>query len=214
MKNDKIPRTGKRRLSELADHHLWAKVTRTVTPIAPTAPIARDPAAAAGQDRPQSSPAAIRPAELAPASSPAALAGAAPAAPALRLTGLDRRTRQKLTRGKVDIDARVDLHGLGAEQARIRLRRFLLASRAEGAVTVLVITGKGPSPYARHTLHGASDYHVPERRGLLRRLVPAWLEETEFAEMVAGYQPAHPRHGGGGAYYVRLRRKRRSGAGR
>jgi DNA-nicking Smr family endonuclease len=71
---------------------------------------------------------------------------------------------------------------------------------------VLVITGKGASPYARHTLHTRQVFHTPEREGRLRREVTQWFHEALFRTHVIGYQPAHPRHGGGGAFYVKLRR--------
>jgi DNA-nicking Smr family endonuclease len=73
-----------------------------------------------------------------------------------------------------------------------------------------VITGKGASPFTQHTLHGADHYHAPERQGRLRRLAPEWFHEREFRQHIAGFQPAHPRHGGGGAFYVRLRKKERT----
>ena len=130
------------------------------------------------------------------------------AAEAPALTGLDRRTSQRLTRGLVAYEAKLDLHGTTAEQARGRLQNFLMDARARGNRLVLVVTGKGASPYARHTLHGDSHYHVPERQGRLRRLVSDWFHEPEFRHLVSGFQPAHPRHGGGGAFYVRLRRRR------
>ena len=140
----------------------------------------------------------------------------APIAPALKLpakpstlpplTGLDRRTTQKLSRGKAEIEARLDLHGFSVELARVELRRFLMEARREGLRTILVITGKGESPFARHTLHGKDTWHAPERMGRLRRAVTDWFEEPEFRAHISGFQPAHPRHGGGGAYYVRLRR--------
>lgn len=124
------------------------------------------------------------------------------------ITGLDRRTTQRLTRGQVEIERRLDLHGTGIEMARIRLLGFLRESQAMSARNVLVITGKGDSPYSRHTLHGADHFHAPERAGRLRRLVTEWFHEPEFRSLVAGFQPAHPKHGGGGAYYIRVRRIR------
>lgn len=124
------------------------------------------------------------------------------------ITGLDRRTAQRLTRGQTEIDRRMDLHGTGIEMARVRLHQFLRSAQHEGARTVLVITGKGDSPYARHTLHGAGHFHAPERAGRLRRLVPEWFHEADFRSLVSGFQPAHPKHGGGGAFYVRIRRIR------
>jgi DNA-nicking Smr family endonuclease len=122
------------------------------------------------------------------------------------LAAFDRRTAQKLNRGQSEPDARLDLHGEGVETARIKLLHFLASQRHQGSRLVLVITGKGSSPFARHTLHGMSYFHSPEREGRLRREVPLWLHEEGFRIHAVGFQPAHPRHGGGGAFYVRLRR--------
>jgi DNA-nicking Smr family endonuclease len=133
-----------------------------------------------------------------------AIARSAPA-----LTGFDRRTEQKMIRGNVEIDARIDLHGHGVELARVALLNFISARRMQGAKLVLVITGKGASPLASgHALHGRHSFHAPERAGRLRREVPEWLHEPQFRDHVIGFQQAHPKHGGGGALYVRLRRLR------
>ena len=86
------------------------------------------------------------------------------------------------------------------------LLRFLTHQRQNGHRLVLVITGKGASPFARHTLHGHSHFHAPEREGKLRREVPMWFHESNFRTHIIGFQPAHPRHGGGGAFYVKLRK--------
>lgn len=123
------------------------------------------------------------------------------------LQALDRRTAQKLGRGQIEPDARLDLHGDGLEAARMKLAHFIARQRQDGAKLVLVITGKGASPYARHTLHGFGHFHAPEREGRLRREVPRWLAEEQFRQHVVGFQPAHPRHGGGGAFYIRLRKR-------
>ena len=124
------------------------------------------------------------------------------------IANFDRRTAQKMTRGNVEIDRRIDLHGVGVELARIQLLQFFRQCQAEQLRTALVITGKGDSPFSRHTLHGAQYFHAPERQGRLRRLLPEWLNEYEFRALVSGFQPAHPKHGGGGAFYVKIRRHR------
>ena len=122
------------------------------------------------------------------------------------LSQMDRRTAQRLNRGQIEPEARLDLHGEGVETARMKLLHFLSNERHQGSRFVLVITGKGASPYARHTLHGTSHFHTPEREGRLRREVPLWLHEESFRLHAVGFQPAHPRHGGGGAFYIRLRK--------
>ncbi len=123
------------------------------------------------------------------------------------ISSFDRRTTQKLGRGLAEPEAHIDLHGENMETARVHLMHFLSAQRHRGARLVLVITGKGASPFTRHTLHGHTHFHTPEREGKLRREVPLWFHEAVFRAHVIGFQPAHPKHGGGGAFYVKLRKR-------
>jgi DNA-nicking Smr family endonuclease len=127
---------------------------------------------------------------------------AKPAAKPVRaapIVGIDRRMRTRLSRGSLDVDARLDLHGLTQSLAHQRLRRFLEEAQANGSKLVLIITGKGKP---------ADDVGLSEERGVLRRAVPGWLSGTEFRHLVASFDEAGRRHGGGGALYVRLRKKR------
>jgi DNA-nicking Smr family endonuclease len=123
------------------------------------------------------------------------------------LSSFDRRTTQKLGRGQSEPEAHIDLHGENMETARLQLMHFLSTQRHRGVRLVLVITGKGASPFARHTLHGHTHFHTPEREGKLRREVPMWFHESVFRAHIVGFQPAHPKHGGGGAFYVKLRKR-------
>lgn len=190
----------RRKHPDLPDHHLWEEVARRVKPLRGVKRVAAEtrPAAAA----PPPAARAVAPQPVAPAT-PRRAASAPPP-----LTGLDRRMEQRLTRGKAEVESRIDLHGEGVELARVKLLDFLRTQQLAGSRLVLVITGKGASPFARHTLHGRDHFHAPEREGRLRREVPLWLHEAEFRRHVSGFQPAHPKHGGGGAFYVRLRRLR------
>jgi DNA-nicking Smr family endonuclease len=124
------------------------------------------------------------------------------------LTGLDRRTSQRLARGQIEVEARLDLHGMRRDEAEFALYRFLTRARHEGRRCVLVITGKGESPFARHTLHSARYHEASDHTGVLRSVLPQWLAASRFRAEVAGFQPAHPRHGGGGAFYIWLRKRR------
>ncbi len=186
------------------DHELWTRLKQTVTPLDPRRAEPEQPASATPVAKPEI------PAPKQPSKKPAKMANTAtapvppPVAPAL--TGLDRRTSQRLARGQIEVDDRIDLHGQNIESARIKLKSFLNQARTGGARTVLVITGKGFSDFARHTLHGSTHFHAPERQGHLRRMATQWFQDAEFSHLISGYQPAHPKHGGGGAFYVRLRR--------
>ena len=117
--------------------------------------------------------------------------------------GLDRRTAQRLRRGKIAPEARLDLHGMTAERAHRALIGFIQSNYASGARCVLVITGKGgrkrdPEPGVwRETEPGA---------GVLRTLAPEWLSQAPLSGLVTGVYAAHVSHGGGGALYVYLRK--------
>ncbi len=119
--------------------------------------------------------------------------------------GLDGATAQRLKRGKLEPESRLDLHGLTEAQAYRALVTFLRGAHARGLRLLLVVTGKGrPVPEDR-----PFDLELLARsRGVLRTLVPRWLCEPELARFIAKTEEAHRRHGGGGALYVYLRKKR------
>jgi len=112
------------------------------------------------------------------------------------LAPLGRRERSQLSRGRKDIDARLDLHGMTQIRAHRALLSFLQRANYEGMTFVLIITGKG------RTVGSESE------RGVLRRQVPEWLGLPEFRSLVVGFEEAHIGHGGEGALYVRVRRAR------
>jgi DNA-nicking Smr family endonuclease len=111
------------------------------------------------------------------------------------LAPLGRRERSQLSRGRKEIDARLDLHGMTQTRAHRALSGFLQRAHSEGLTFVLIITGKG-------RLGAESE------RGVLRRQVPQWLNLPEFRALVVGFEEAHIGHGGEGALYVRIRRMR------
>jgi len=122
--------------------------------------------------------------------------------------GIDGATAERLRRGKVEPDSRLDLHGLTQTQAHTRLLAYVRRARERGERCLLVITGKGAP--AAHTRDDLRPFSMPERpkAGVLRVLVPRWLAEVEMLPFVVGVQSAHRRHGGAGALYVYLRRQR------
>ncbi|MEQ8246842.1 MAG: Smr/MutS family protein [Alphaproteobacteria bacterium] len=138
-------------------------------------------------------------------------ASPSPPAPALRNTaavpvlggGTDRRTQVRLRRGQVEIDGRIDLHGMTQNQARPALEAFVDRAVAAGHRCVLVITGKGS------VRPGDEPGVMPDRlRGVLREQVPRWLVVPPLARLVVTWQPAARQHGGEGALYLLLRRQK------
>jgi DNA-nicking Smr family endonuclease len=202
-------RRGRGGLSE-DDEAVWAQVARSVTPL-PAAGRQRIVAPVAPQPRPD--PPAPAPAAtprftlpegfgVGRASPPAPVHVVRLPSPAERLATqplrMDARTHRSLVRGKLRPDARIDLHGMTLAVAKGELTGFILRAQAAGHRLVLVITGKGKGDQGP----------LPVRSGALRHEVPHWLNMAPLAQAVLQVVPAHVRHGGGGAYYVYLRRAR------
>ncbi len=115
--------------------------------------------------------------------------------------GLDGRTSERLRRGLLEPEARLDLHGFTENAAHHALLVFLRGAQARGARLALVVTGKGAPKHAEE--FGYSP------RGVLKTAVPRWLKEPQFANLVAATRWSHVRHGGEGALYVYLRKAHR-----
>lgn len=113
---------------------------------------------------------------------------------------MDRKTHREMSRGKLEPEARIDLHGMTLSQAHPELIHFLLSAQDRGCRLVLVITGKGK--------RGLDDGPIPQRQGVLRHQVPQWLRLPPLGPVVMQVTEAHLKHGGSGAYYVYLRRMR------
>ena len=185
------PRTPRLRRLSAEEIELWLNVTRGVARRpgsgSPRLPQPRNdaelPASEAGNNLPKGASAETPPSPVERKASP-------PLAP------LERRLRQKLARGRAAPDAALDLHGMRRQEAFAALREFLARAQIEGARLVLVVTGKG----ARATSEDGT-------AGVLRKSVPNWLRGAEYRSIVAGFEEASRPHGGGGALYVRLRRR-------
>ena len=113
---------------------------------------------------------------------------------------MDKKAFGKLKRGKMVPEARIDLHGMTTDRAHAALTGFVLRAFSQQKRLVLVITGKGR--------RADDDGPIPVRQGVLRHNVPHWLSLPPLSDAVIQVSPAHARHGGGGAYYVYLRRHR------
>ncbi len=110
---------------------------------------------------------------------------------------------RRLAAGKLPIDARIDLHGMRQDEARAALQRFLAVSQLRGDRHVKVITGKGRKANDSEPFEMFDD-----RRGVLRETVPVWLSGPDMRDLVVSFTAAARSHGGDGALYVRLRRRK------
>ncbi|MCB1885735.1 MAG: Smr/MutS family protein [Geminicoccaceae bacterium] len=167
---------------------LWRDAMRHAVPLTPDRALAAPPKA-------PPPPAPLKPRLLTTASpAPAAFPIASPVRPHPRRgvpAGIDRNLWRRLAKGAVPVEGRLDLHGLTQEEAHRRLVLFLGHAQIQGSRCVVVITGRGDRD-----------------RGVLKQAVPHWLDSPPNAPRVLAYAPARPQHGGDGALYVLLRRRR------
>jgi DNA-nicking Smr family endonuclease len=169
---------------------LWRDAMRDAVPLGVVAPLPAEP---------------VEPVEPPVAAGPAAAPPPAPVPPRREsmaalvvadLPGFDRRTSDRLRKGRMGIHARIDLHGMTQAEAHGALAGFVLRCWHEGRRSVLVITGKGSTG---------------QGGGVLRRAVPMWLNQAPLRERIIGIEEAGHRDGGAGALYVLLRRRREHG---
>jgi DNA-nicking Smr family endonuclease len=183
-----LPPRRKRGLSE-EERALWESVAKQTKPLrkrhrALKPPVASPEAEAQAAPEPAAAP-----------KPPPSPIGSPPRSEPPPLAPIGRRERSHLSRGRKEIDARLDLHGMTQTRAHRALFGFLQRAHHDGMTFVLIITGKGKM--------GSES-----ERGVLRRQVPHWLSLPEFRTLVVGFEEAGIGHGGEGALYVRVRRSR------
>ena len=118
----------------------------------------------------------------------------------LKFTGIHRRLEQKMSRGQIDIDSTLDLHGMTQEEAKHAIINFIKVANKNNLKIILIITGKGISNENTST----RNKNIYER-GVLNKNLPAWLQMPEIRDYVNGYRYANQKHGGEGAYYILLK---------
>jgi DNA-nicking Smr family endonuclease len=204
--NAPSPRRARREAGSAADARLWRAVVGDVKPLRgrkgaapPPAKPAPAPESEAKQE-PEEKEVIAQRTRAAPAPRPARRPATAPPKPpdlpSLRpghSPGLDKRRAQRLRRGQMPVEGSIDLHGLTQKEAAHALGAFLADAHEAGRRCVLVITGKG----------GAKG-----ETGVLRAMAPRWLNEPPNRARVLAFEVAQPKHGGAGALYVLLKRKR------
>ena len=168
---------------------LWGRVARSVRPIAGRldeatafdeliAAVEAEASAVAAKTKEQ----------------PAPVPPSVPAKPASgRHQPLERPVKRKIAKGRLPLEARIDLHGMIQSEAHTLLLDFLIRAHERGLRHVLIITGKGSSLGSE---------------GALKRAVPLWFSKPEFRFLISSYEAAAQHHGGDGALYIRLARER------
>lgn len=198
---DPTPRPRRARAGRLSreDLALWRRLAATVAPLPgrllpdlaeefPSEPLPVPPVPPpAPRRRPRKPPLPEPPAPPPPAPSLPEIAHG-------DVAGVDKRTAQRMRRGQLPIEARIDLHGLTEEDAHRALVSFVIGAQGAGRRCVLVVTGKG--------------LRQDGRAGVLRRNVPRWLNEAPNRARILAFCHAQPRDGGEGALYLLLKRRK------
>ncbi|MEM1162549.1 MAG: Smr/MutS family protein [Pseudomonadota bacterium] len=196
------------------ERRLWDRVAATTSParsgvpreeseaagLEPSAPAEMPVASAKPLARPVLRGRIVKPSSRVESGTAAYLAGPEVGPVGRPEAGLDRRTADRLRKGARTPDASVDLHGMSAERAHRACLLFLSDALARGCRMVLVITGKGQRSDER-------DFMSP-CRGVLRESLPGWLRASALGVSIVGIYQAHQRHGGEGAFYVYLKKRR------
>jgi DNA-nicking Smr family endonuclease len=162
------------------EREVWREATRDVRPLRGRAAPSPPLPPASPPPRRAEKPAAPQPART-------------PPPPLDSFAGVDRANAERLKRGLHPIAATLDLHGMTQVEAHARLAAFVEEASAAGHRCVLVVTGRGLAP---------------DGPGILKRSVPRWLEEAGMRRHILAIAQAQPRHGGTGALYLLLRRRR------
>ena len=176
---------GRRQLSA-EESALWARVAATVRAFGGKRAA---PAAAPTESVPP--PVPVGPEVRRPGLAPARVAGRP--SPDTLDGGWDRR----LARGVVAPERTIDLHGHTLASAHDALDHALERAIADDVRVLLVVTGRPPRADAEG-----------RKRGLIRGAIGDWLASSRHAGRIAAVRNAHPRHGGAGALYLVLRRRR------
>jgi DNA-nicking Smr family endonuclease len=194
------------------DEALWSLVAQTIEPVRTKGRVharERDDMSAEGRDRlfVEKSRSTTGPSQPQRDASSALSRPAAKTKTPPPLADYDRRQVKRIAAGRMDIEARIDLHGMRANEAHSALRAFIFRCHAQDKRTVLVITGKGMSEDLRDR-----PFELDDRRdrGVLKRHVPLWLAEPDLRAVVVSFTTAHARHGGEGALYVQIRSRTRA----
>jgi DNA-nicking Smr family endonuclease len=193
MARKRDPRPGETSGLKDEDRALWRHVTRDAKPLAKREPPPAAPEAPPAKAEPKAKR-ETKPARPLPRPRPAvSVQRAEPELEHGRAAGVDRRRSERLRRGQLPVEAKLDLHGYTQDRAHGALGDFLGECQSRSLRCVLVITGKGTTT---------------EAGGVLRAQVPRWLNEPDNRARVLAFDYAQPKHGGLGALYVLLRRKK------
>ena len=95
-----------------------------------------------------------------------------------------------------------DLHGYSLEEANIKITKFIKDCYEKGSKKLIIVTGKG--------IHSQNkkDPYVSKNLGILKYSVPEYIKNSnELMSLISEIKQAEKEDGGGGAFYLFLKKK-------
>ena len=125
----------------------------------------------------------------------------------LRKPNNKKQTEQKTTKTVVldqqlykqfknNLFQKIDLHGHTVDEAYQKVLSYLKTNFKKKNLLHIVITGLGNKAQGEEFFTGK-----------IRKQFPQWLETEPFQQIVKSYSPCKIKHGGLGAFYIKLRVK-------
>jgi len=97
----------------------------------------------------------------------------------------------------------LDLHGYSLDDANLKVKQFIEESFNYGTEKLIIVTGKG--------IHSQNekDPYISKKLGILRYSVPEYINgNVSLSSLIKELSPARIEDGGGGAFYIYLRKKK------
>ena len=95
-----------------------------------------------------------------------------------------------------------DLHGYSLDEANNKINDLIKDSFEKGVKKLIIVTGKG--------LHSQNekDPYISKNLGILKYSVPEYIKNSdELMRLISQIKEAEKEDGGGGAFYVYLKKK-------
>ena len=111
---------------------------------------------------------------------------------------------KELKRGKVKIDRRLDLHGYTLKEANDKFKDEVIKNYNKNKRCMLVITGKGVLNKSNKKEEDTPKLYY----GKIKNSILNWIHDIEIKNLILTYQDAGIEHGGDGAIFIYLRKRK------
>lgn len=111
--------------------------------------------------------------------------------------------KKSIKKGSFKIDKKIDFHGKTLIESEEYFYNTVLSCYDSGLRCLLFITGKGLFKIKDSNTDKPKLYH-----GVIRSAFTSWVKSNNFSKYILSYEPSSIEHGGDGAFYVYLRKKK------